>query len=648
MDVKHTAPVADIKILVACHKCAYVPTMPLLYPIQVGAALADKCLEGMLHDDKGDNISIRNRSFCELTAIYWAWKNLSADYYGLFHYRRYLAFDNSLKTDEWGNVDVDRITEDTLNKFGIIEDKMRKSISENDAVVVRARKYTRFNSVAGHRTVYDEYDAVPYQHQKDLDVALEILLEKYPAYRPYANQYMKSNSAFECNMFILRRDIFRDYCEWLFDILFEAERRIDIAQYTCEETRVFGYLAERLCGIYFTRLKAEKYRILELPKIYIKDTEPIHYEQVIRPVFKNSIPVVLAANDKFAPHLDIMIRSVIANADKLRKYDIVVFHNDITQLNQNIISSASFGKSNISIRFICVAEHFDQSKFFVDQHLSIETYYRLMILELMPDYHKILYLDCDMVVEKDVAILFDMDLCGNAIAACRDIDVAGQVSLCTNDWEHYATKKLGLDSPFDYFQAGVLVLNLDALREITTSEQMMRLAASEYWRCHDQDVMNIICHNSITYLPLQWNVLMNWEEPTEGRSRMQIIKAAPKTLLSEYEEARKNPYIVHFAGYQKPWNVLDCDFAEHYWKYAALSPYYFEITQRLSTGQIPVKPRKRILLRTIRKIFAFFFPEFSERRKKVFRFVTVFFPYGTKRRAKLEGQFHTILRETEQ
>ena len=75
----------DIKIFVVCHKPSFVPNNPYLFPIQVGAALAGKRLDGMLYDDEGENISDKNKSYCELTAQYWAWKNIEADYYGFFH-----------------------------------------------------------------------------------------------------------------------------------------------------------------------------------------------------------------------------------------------------------------------------------------------------------------------------------------------------------------------------------------------------------------------------------------------------------------------------------------------------------------------------------------------------------------------------------
>ncbi len=561
----------NIKIYVVCHKPSYVPENPYLYPIQVGAALSGSHLEGMLHDDEGDSISEKNKTYCELTAQYWAWKNDDADYYGFFHYRRYFSFDPDIDRDDgWGNIAYDRISEAAVQELKLQPETMKELITKYDVITVKGRKYPRIQEGGALMDVYREYGVVPFQHREDLDITLDILKEKYPEFRDVADAYMRSSTAYECNMFIMKREIYQNYCAWLFDILFEAEKKINTTWYSVEEYRVMGYLAERLCGIYCMYLKQQSgIQSFELPKTLFRDTAP---KVKLRPAYENAVPVVLSANDKFAPYLDVMIRSVVANASPERQYDIIVLFNDISEKNQRLIRMAAKDRANISIRFARVCEYFDADRLFVDQHLSVETYYRLIIPEIMPDYHKILYLDCDMVVDHDVAELYDMDLNGAIIGAAKDIDVAGQMNLNLNDWKKYATETLGLDSPYDYFQAGVLLIDLDRLRKTATSEEMIQLALKNSFRCHDQDVMNIICKNKVSYIPQQWNTLMNWQEP--GRSRMDIMKMAPRALYGEYAEARKNPYMIHFAGYQKPWDTVDCDFAEYFWEYAKLSPWY--------------------------------------------------------------------------
>lgn len=568
----------DIKIYVVCHKPAYVPENPYLYPIQVGTMLSGKKLPGIRHDDEGENISDKNKTYCELTAQYWAWKNEDADYYGFFHYRRYLAFDPSInKDDGWGNIAYDCISEEALKEIKLDPEDMRKLIKQYDIITVKGRKYPCISTEEGAINVYREYGMAPFQHRKDLDITLKVLKEKYPEYAEAADCYMKSDIAHECNMFIMKKEIYQKYCSWLFDILFEVEKQIDTTWYSVEEYRVMGYLAERLCGIYYEYMKKQpEICAFELPKTLFKDTAP---RSVLEPVYSEGVPIVLSANDKFSPYLDIMVRSIVANASCDREYDIIILYNDISEKNRHLISMAASDRKNITIRFIRVCEYFDAGKLFVDQHLSVETYYRLIIPEIMPNYHKILYLDCDMVADYDVAKLYDLDLKGAVIGAAKDIDVAGQLNLNQNGWKEYATETLKLDSPYDYFQAGVLVLDLDKLRKIKSSEEMIQMALTHSYRCHDQDILNIVCRNKVTYLPQKWNVLMDWQEIS--RSRMDILKMAPRQLSEEYIEARKHPYLIHFAGYQKPWDVVDCDFAEYFWKYAQISPYYPMVLRKI-------------------------------------------------------------------
>lgn len=566
----------NIKIFVSCDKDSYVPNNPYLYPVQVGAALAKTKFSNMFHDDEGDNISDKNRSYCELTAQYWAWKNQDADYYGFFHYRRYMCFDETLEDDDiYGNVLADRITDKTLEKLSIVPEKMEKYITSHDAVVVRLRKLLSVENV------YKEYSASILQHKKDIDVVVDIIKRKYPEFVPAMEKYFSGDEAHDCNMFIMNKKMFNEYCTWLFDILFESEKLIDTTNYNVQEYRVYGFLAERLCGLYFTYLKMnDSLSIGEVPKVLFKNTNKL---KKINPVFENAVPVVLASDNRFSPYLSIMIESMVKKSSPDRNYDFIVLHSNISQKNQDIIKKHN-SRSNISVRFVNASDYFDKDKFFVDKHLSIETYYRLIIPELMPDYHKILYLDCDMVVLEDVAKLYDIDLQGNAIGAVKDIDIAGQVKSNMNGLPEYLEKTLGLEDPFVYFQCGTLIIDLDVLKKLTSSKELLKVATSNHFRCHDQDVLNKVLKGHVFYLEQQWNVLMNWENKYTFTSRLQLMKMAPKELYYEYESARNNPYIVHYAGYQKPWTYVDCDFSEYFWDYAKESPYYPFVLSQIRTN----------------------------------------------------------------
>lgn len=559
----------DIKLLVVCHKPAYVPKMPYLFPIQVGAAEAPARLPEMAHDDDGENISKKNPFYCELTAIYWAWKNLKADYYGLFHYRRYLSFDPGIKdNDEYGNIATDRLNGCDISELGLKPELIAKTVTSNDIVTVRMRDLGK--------TVQEDYRDAPDQHIEHLNLAIDVLRKRYPAYIASAESYFNSNKAYECNMFVMTRAIFAEYCEWIFGILGEVEKGIDFTDLNVRESRVMGYIAERLTGIFISRKKnEEKKKVLETGKVFFRDTEP---NPSIEPAFpgKNAVAAVLSSSSVYMPFLDTTIRSIIENASPGRYYDIVVFHGGVPSARFERVLGMAGG--NISIRFVNVKPFFTSSDFFVTEEISIETYYRLAIPELMTGYDKVIYLDVDLVVNKDIAGLFDTDVEGYYLAATRDVDVCGQIKIDYQGMATYPKEVLKLASPFDYFQAGVVLFNTKELRKAFPNLALIRLALSRKWRYQDQDVMNHACQGRIKFIDPRWNVLMNWRNDYNGESRIGLtISHGPRRIFLAYLEARKNPWIFHYAGYQKPWNTGNCDFAFYFWKYARLSAYYPEI-----------------------------------------------------------------------
>ncbi|MDY6357074.1 MAG: DUF4422 domain-containing protein [Catonella sp.] len=623
-----TSAKPDIKLFVVCHKPCYVPDLPFLHPIQVNAA-ANGHMDFEYHDDDGeDNISSKNRSFCELTAQYWVWKHVEADYYGFFHYRRYFSFfPEKLKdVDEWGNLNFDHFDEFYNNETGLNEEQVRKAVEGKDIIVVGSRKLSK----DGKTTVGNEYGKASFQHEEDFKTTIRVLLQKYPEYKNAVDQYLNSTTAHECNMFIMKRDLFKEYGKWLFDILFEVEKLTDVTFYNQEELRIFGYLAERLCGIFFTQQELLGKNCGELPKTYIWNTEP--REEYVKPVFEDGIPIILSANGKFSPYLDVAIRSMVENSSPDRRYDFIVLFNDISAEDQKTIRSAAKGRDNISIRFIKVSQYFDQSKFYLDQHLSIETYYRLVIPDIMPDYKKVIYIDCDLVVERDLAELYDTDLHDHAIGATHDLDVAGQVKLGMNEWPLYMHHILKIDNPYSYFQAGVLILNLEKIRQTTTVKDMMACAQKVNWKCHDQDVLNHMFNGDIEYLPLKWNVYMDWRE-NDGRSRGKIMKEAPFTMYNEYQQARKNPYVIHYAGYQKPWDVVDCDFANNFWKYAAKSPYYTRLLFSIKRSLVNDFYREKEKRERSQGQGSAEQPQSQENLSVKKKLINAVFPYNTKRRA---------------
>lgn len=261
----------DIRLFVCCHRPEYVPEHPLLYPVQVGAALSDCRFDGFLQDDVGKHISQKNRSYCELTAQYWVWKNVNADYCGFFHYRRYLYPDTASQRPY---IIRTKPTKALLNKLGF--DEMAGLIRQYDMIVPTGEDM--------RISVREHYASAPYHRAKDLALIEEIVANRSPEMGAAMEDYLSGTVHYFGNMYIMRREVFEDYCAWLFPILEEFDERADLAGYSPQELRVDGYLAERLFGVYYTH-KKKAFATLELPRVHFHTGRDYLSKQLINALF---------------------------------------------------------------------------------------------------------------------------------------------------------------------------------------------------------------------------------------------------------------------------------------------------------------------------------------------------------------------------
>ena len=211
-------------ILVAAHQAAPMPADPVYLPLQVGRAGHPDL--GWTGDDTGDNISGKNRTFCELTGLYWAWKNLKDyDALGLVHYRRFF-----------------------VSRKGPRKGKTPLTGEEIDALLAKHRLI-----LPAPRHYWIESNESQYAHAHhavDLAETRAILAEQYPAYLPAWDRVMKRTWGHRFNMFIMGRADAEAYCAWLFDVLFRLEARLDISDYPDYDARVFGFVGERLMDVW--------------------------------------------------------------------------------------------------------------------------------------------------------------------------------------------------------------------------------------------------------------------------------------------------------------------------------------------------------------------------------------------------------------
>lgn len=215
----------EIKIIIATHKKYKMPSYEMYIPLHVGAE-GKKDL-GYKKDNEGENISLKNPYFCELTGLYWAWKNLDAEYIGLAHYRRHFASKKINKKDLFSSVMTEKETE--------------KYLSNNDIIVPKMRNYYI-------ETLYSHYEHTMYV--EPLDITGQIIQEKYPEYSTEFDKLKTRKKAHMFNMFVMKKDKLDEYCTWLFDILFELEKRVDNSKYDSFHARFYGRVSELLLDVW--------------------------------------------------------------------------------------------------------------------------------------------------------------------------------------------------------------------------------------------------------------------------------------------------------------------------------------------------------------------------------------------------------------
>lgn len=234
----------NLLIVVAVHKPCRLPPAPLhsppIYlPIRVGAALGPP-LGALQGDNTGENISAKNPHYCELTALYWAWKNLDTGYIGLAHYRRYFAVRRT--GEKWARIAGAAALERALQKADLLLPQKRRYWIE---------------------TNYSQY--VHAHHKQDLDLTRQILARRCPQYLPAFDAVMRRTSGHRFNMFVMKRALLDRYCSWLFPLLFELEAQLDTSGYTPNDARVFGFVSERLLDVW---VQANHVPYTELPVVF--------------------------------------------------------------------------------------------------------------------------------------------------------------------------------------------------------------------------------------------------------------------------------------------------------------------------------------------------------------------------------------------
>ena len=267
---------------------------------------------------------------------------------------------------------------------------------------------------------------------------------------------------------------------------------------------------------------------------------------------KQTIPIFFTIDEGYAPYFSVALASLIDHANNDNKYVIHVIHQELSKKTLNKLSSLK--TSNISIKFTNIKDIIEPVKEKLSKKLSlthwpISIYFRIFIPFMFPNYDKGIYIDSDTVLNADITELFNIDLKNNLIGGCID------KSVIDTPFADYFEEYVGI-SRHKYINSGVLLMNMKKLREIEFETHFLYLLNKYDFDVIDPDqaYINAMCKDNILYIEDAWDAM-----PVQGKKCI------------------KNPKLIHYNLFLKPWHYDDIAYEEYFWKYANESLFKDEI-----------------------------------------------------------------------
>ena len=267
--------------------------------------------------------------------------------------------------------------------------------------------------------------------------------------------------------------------------------------------------------------------------------------------YEEKIPIFFTVDDAYVPFLAVALQSLIDNSSEENFYLIKILYTNIREENKKKIKK--YEKENVNIEFVDLNYYIEKvkDKLYTRDYYSKTTYFRLFLPELYPQFDKVLYLDSDIVILADVADLFHTDMGDNLVAAAPD-DIIQNNKV----FQDYAEKVVGVAKYQNYFNAGILLMNLDALRKFDFQKKFLYLLETvKFSVAQDQDYLNRLCKGRVKILDYSWNRM-----PVMGKTEGKIN-------------------LIHYNLGAKPWYFDNVVYQEYFWEYAKKTEFYNEIKE---------------------------------------------------------------------
>jgi len=342
----------------------------------------------------------------------------------------------------------------------------------------------------------------------------------------------------------------------------------------------------------------------------------------IIPAFEyNNISIVCASDDNYVPYLSTLLISMLENISSEFNYDIWVLSDGIQIDKKRELLKLLEGKPNVSLRFMDIecSDAFPIDEFFISNRKkwSRAIFFRMYIPYTFTAYKKMIYMDCDIINKYDIAMLYNVDIADYAIGVPR---LLGMVS--TNGMRNYVCQRVwkemsGINME-EYFNSGVLLLNLDEMRHLCTREEINDYLKNQSFALPDQDSLNVLFYGKVKFIDAGWN----YYPYTESEFK-RALYLCPEYLKSYFEQGYKNIKNIHYTTTVKPWRKLggreSC-----FWNIAVKSPYIEEIKRQrekyMIYEHIKAKQRKTKLLDLIHqsKVNKLYLYGFGERGRNFY------------------------------
>ncbi len=265
------------------------------------------------------------------------------------------------------------------------------------------------------------------------------------------------------------------------------------------------------------------------------------------------IPIFFTIDDGYAPFLAVALNSAIKNANPSNKYKAIVLHQGLNDSNMTKLKALE--TDFFEIELTPMKANFEalddrMSNRLRCDYFTLTIYFRLFIPAMFPQYDKGIYIDSDVVLKGDIADLFNIDIGDNLMGACNDLSIADIPPLVA-----YTEKAVGVKKT-EYINSGVLLMNLKKMRKCDLEGHFLNLLNTYHLDsiAPDQDYLNAMCNGKIYYLGAEWDAMPNETKPP-----------------------LKNPSIIHYNLFSKPWCYDGIQYADEFWQYAEDSGYINEI-----------------------------------------------------------------------